>query len=81
MLDHDLREVGVQFLSEDHRNRGVDALAHLGLRDHEGGLAGIVDADERIRCELTGWVVGGLLRLVNGRGPQRPLKGQHKAAC
>ena len=80
MLDHDLREVGVQFLGEDHGDRGVDALPHLGLRDHQRGLAGIVDADEGVRRELAVGMVGRLFRLVDGRCAQRPLKGQHKAA-
>ena len=81
MLDHDLREVGVEFLGEDHGDRGVDALTHLGLRDDQHGLAGIVDADEGIRRELAIGIVGRLFRLVDGRRAQRPLKGQHKAAC
>ena len=79
MFDHDLRVVSVQFLREDHGDRGVDALAHLGLRDHQRGLAGIVDTDESVRRELAVGIVGRLLRLVDGRGAQRPLKGQHKA--
>jgi len=81
MLDHDLREVGIQFLREDHSDRGVDALAHLSLRYYQRGLASIVDADERIRCELTVGLVGRLFRLVDWRCVQRPLKGQHKATC
>jgi hypothetical protein len=51
------------------------------LRDHQRGLADIVDADERIWCELTAGLVGRLFRLVDGRCAQRSLKGQHKAAC
>ena len=77
---HDLREVGVEFLGEDHGDRGVDALAHLGLRHHQRGLAGIVDADEGVRRELAVGMVGRLFRLVDGRCAQRPLKGQHQAA-
>ena len=80
MLDHDLREVGVQFLGEDHRDRGVNALAHLGLWDDQRGLAGIVDADEGVWRELAVGMIGRLFRLVDGRGAQRPLKGQHQAA-
>ena len=67
MLDHDLREIGVQLLGEDHGDRSVNALAHLGLRDHQRGLAGIVDADEGIRRELAVGMIGRLLRLVDGR--------------
>ena len=80
MFDHDLRVVSVQFLREDHGDRGVDALAHLGLRDHQRGLAGIVDTDEGVWRELAARIVGRLLRLVDGRGAQRPREGQHEAA-
>ncbi|MGB6420187.1 MAG: molybdopterin cofactor-binding domain-containing protein [Pseudolabrys sp.] len=80
IIEHDLRQVGVQLFGEDLGARGVDALPHLGLRYHQRGLAGIVDADERIRRELAVGMVGRLFWFVDGGCAQRPLKGQHKAA-
>jgi hypothetical protein len=80
VLDHDLGVFSVQFLREDHGDRGVDALTHLSLRDHKRGPAGIVDTDESVWRELAAWIVGRLLRLVDRRGAQRPREGQHKAA-
>ena len=60
-----LREVGVEFFGQDHRDRGVDALPHLDLRHHQRRLAGVVDADEGVGRELAGGVVRRLHRLVD----------------
>ena len=66
MFDHDLREIGVELLGEDHGDRSINALAHLDLRHDQRGLAGLVDADEGIRHEWALGGVGSLLRLVDG---------------
>jgi hypothetical protein len=68
-------------LGEDRWRSRCRRLAHLGLRDHQRCLAGIVDSDESMWCELIIGLVVRLFWLVDGRRAQRPLKGQHKAAC
>ena len=80
MLERDPCVIDIEFVAEDHRQRGVDALAHLHLGHDQRCLAGTIDADEGVGCELTGGVVGWLLRLVDGIGSERKMKGQHKSA-
>ena len=79
MLERHLREIGVELLGEDHRNRGVDALAHLDLRHDQRGLAGLVDADEGVGRELAVGRVGRLHRLVAPRASGKMESEQESA--
>ncbi len=78
MLQRHLREIGVELFGENHRHRGIDALAHLDLRHDQRGLAGMIDADEGVRRKLAGRVVGRLLRLVHRA--HRQMEGEQKSA-
>ena len=78
MQQCDLSDIGVEFFREDHRDRSVDALAHLDLRHHQRDLAGFVDADEGVGREPAVGHVGRLHRLVD-RGAKRQMEGQHEA--
>ncbi|MGF6918952.1 hypothetical protein OKW28_003125 [Paraburkholderia sp. 40] len=51
VIERDRAERHFEFLGDQHRNRRIDALAHLDLRYHERYLAGVVDLDERVRRE------------------------------
>ena len=66
MLQRDLRQISVELFGQNHRNRGVDALAHLDLGHHQRGLAGGVDADEGIGGEFALGHIRRLHRLVAG---------------
>ena len=79
VLQRYLRKVGVEFLGENHRDRGVDALAHLDLRHHQRGPAFGVDADEGVGRELAGGRVGRLHRLVD-RGAKRKMEREQETA-
>ena len=47
-LDTDAAPVGFQFLRDQHRQRGVDALPHLRLVDDDGDAVVRRDADESV---------------------------------
>jgi hypothetical protein len=51
MLDGDLVDVDLQLFGDQHRQRGVGALAHLDHGHHERHLARAIDAQERVRRE------------------------------
>ena len=78
MLQRYRGEIGIELVGEDHGDGGIDALAHLHLRHDQRGLAGMIDTDEGVRCELAGRIVRRLLRLV--RGLYRQAEGEHEAA-
>ena len=80
MLERDPCVIAIEFVAEDHRQRGVDSLAHLHLRHDQRRVAGMVDANEGIGRELSGGVVGWLLRLVDRSGPDWKMKGENKSA-
>ncbi|MGY4367712.1 hypothetical protein ACVW1A_003777 [Bradyrhizobium sp. LB1.3] len=77
VLDLDLAPVGVELFGEHRRDRGVGALAHLDLRHDQDRAAGLVDADEGVRCELAVGRVNRLHRLVDG-GAQRQMEGEQE---
>src|SRR5215472_17032384 len=78
MLERDLRKIGIELVSEDHRDRGVDALAHFGLRHHQRGLARMIETNEDVGCELAVGAVRRLLRLIDRA--RRQMEGKHKSA-
>ena len=78
MLQRHLRKVGIELFGQDHRNRGVDALAHLDLRHHQRGLAGGIDADEGVGGEFALGHVRRLHRFV--AGAQRKMEREQEAA-
>ncbi len=49
--DLDLRPIGVQLLSDKHRQRGPDSLAHFGMREQDGDAVIAPHPDKRIRCK------------------------------
>ena len=51
MLDRDAVDIDLEFLGDQHRNRGVGALAHLDHWHHERDLAGAIDAQECVGRE------------------------------
>ena len=51
MLHLDLRPVGVQFLGDQHRQRGPDALAHFRMRQQHGHAVVGADAQEGVGRE------------------------------
>jgi hypothetical protein len=61
-FEPDLAEIGVQLVGQQLRQGGVDALAHLLLRDDQGDEALAVDADEGVGRELPVDGSGGGLR-------------------
>ena len=61
VFDADLRPVGIQFFGDQHRQRGPDALAHLGMRELHGDGVVRRDAEERVRHEGRGRCGRGLL--------------------
>jgi hypothetical protein len=65
--DGDAREVGAQLVGQHERQRGADALAHLGARADDGDEAVLADLDEMDRREGR---VGLLLRLARRREAQ-----------
>jgi hypothetical protein len=64
----DLGPVGVQLLGTDHRQRGLDALAHVHAVAQDGGGAVARDADEG------GGLLGGLAAGLGWRGRCRCLR-------
>ena len=78
VLEHNLSEIGVELFGQNHRHRGIDALAHLDLRHDQRRLAGMIDADEGIGGKLARSIIRRLLRLV--RGAQRQMQGQNQTA-
>ena len=78
MLQRHRGEIGIELVGEDHGDGGIDTLAHLHLRHHQRGLAGMIDTDEGVGRELAGRIVGRLLRLV--RGLHRQAECEHEAA-
>lgn len=73
-----MRRIGVDFLGEDRRHGGIDALPHLDLWHDKRRLAGAVDSDERIGRELAAGVVRPLHRIVPGTN--RNVEGKQQAA-
>ncbi len=51
--DLDLRPIGVQLLSDEHRQRGPDPLAHFGMREQNGDAVIAPHTDKRIRCKTS----------------------------
>src|SRR5690349_15829399 len=58
VLDLDLRPIGVQLLSDEHRQRGPDSLAHLGMREQDGDAVIAPHTDKRIRCKTSSGCAG-----------------------
>ena len=76
MFELHLREIHLQFLGDQHRHRGVGALAHLDLRHDQRDLPVAADADERVRREICGF--GGIGRIDPAR--QADAKQQSSAS-
>ena len=72
LLDDDGGHVRVEFLRHDHRQRGLHALAGLGILGQDGDDVLGRDFDERVRRELPGRVVNGIGRL----GPRGAGQGE-----
>ncbi len=51
VLEDDLVEPDLQFLRQQHGQRGVGALSHLDHRHDQGDLTLAIDADEGVRYE------------------------------
>jgi len=79
MFQNHLREVGIELVGKNHRQRGIDALPHLHLRHDQHGLAGMVDADKGVGRKLPFRAVGKLLRLIHRS--YREMEGEQKSAC
>ena len=56
LLDADLAPVGVEFLGDDHRQRGLDALSDLRAARADDGIAVGIDAHEHAEggCRFSG---------------------------
>jgi hypothetical protein len=78
VLQRHLREIGVELFGEDHRNRRIDALAHLDLRHHQRGVPVLIDADERVGRELALGHVRRLHRFV--RRAHGQMEGKQESA-
>ena len=76
MFQYDLLVIGVQFLGEDHGDRGVNALTHLNLRHYERRPARPIDANERVGREFAFGTAQGRL----ARPMRRQMEGQQQAA-
>ena len=51
VIERDRVERHFELFGDQHRDRRIDALAHLDLRNHQRDLARRVDLDERVRRE------------------------------
>ena len=78
VFERDQREIRIQFLGENHRDGGVHPLPHFHLRHDERGLAGLVDADERVRRKLPRCIIRRLIRFVDAIC--RQMEREQKAA-
>ena len=83
MLDPNLLPVGLELVRDDHRQRGVDALTHLGAMHQDGHDAGRVDADPEVGRErgiTLGEVRDGqrVAARVGSRTPNRQPHAQHE---
>jgi hypothetical protein len=52
LVDLHLGEANVELLGDQHRHRGVGALAHLDLRDRQGHAPVAVDPHESVRRKI-----------------------------
>jgi hypothetical protein len=77
MLQRQSGKIGVEFLGQNHRDRGIDALPHLDLGHYQCGVPRRIDADEGIGRELAGRLVLRLYRPVEC--PHRKIEVEHKA--
>ena len=91
VVERDAVERDFELFRDQHRDRRVDALAHLDLGDHQRHLAGVVDLDKGVRREhpsrcgfaripadyrFARWILA--LRLAHGRQAEAE---QQAAAC
>ena len=70
-------KVGIEFLGENHRDRGVYALAHLDLRHDQRRLSGTINADESVGRKLALGAIGRLLRLIHRARRKMEAKHEH----
>ena len=56
-LDRQTLWIHVEFLSEDHRQSGIDALAHLAFADDHGDAIVCPNAHKSVRLEFLGRAV------------------------
>jgi hypothetical protein len=75
MLQLHLFQVYFQLFGDQHRDRGVGALAHLHIRHGQDDLPIDIDADEGVGCEASG-----LCRLGSAVC-ERHIQAQHQASA